>query len=72
MEPIAADLANARWTRKSILSYLDGEQNLPWILRVIEANGDVESARHFLEDLIGYGHPERREQLIRRLKHDAA
>ena len=72
MEAMPADLADSRWTRKSILSYLDGEQNLPWILRVIEANGDVESARQFLADLIGYGHAERREQLLRRLDLDAA
>lgn len=54
------------------MSYLDGEHTLSWIVGVIEAAGDAEAARQFLDELDGYGDPERREDLRRRLEEEAA
>ena len=67
--PIA--ISNARWTRQSIMAFLEGEQNLSWIVSVIQTTGDAESARQFVSELSGFGDPERRDSLLRRLE-DAA
>ena len=61
---------NAKWTRKSIISYLHGEQDLTWIIGIIETTGDPESARRFLYELRGIGDPDRHDGLIRRLEAD--
>ncbi len=66
------DATGALWTRKAILAYLDGEHNLSWIVGVIESAGDTDVARQFLDDLSGYGDPERRYSLRRRLDAYAA
>ena len=66
------DETDAMWVRKSIMAYLDGEHNLSWIVGVIETAGDAEAAQHFLDELGGYGDPERREGLRRRLEAEAA
>ncbi len=57
----------ARSTRQSIMAYLDGEQTLDSILRVIDVGDDPEALCQFVDDLKGYGDPERRDQLLRRL-----
>jgi hypothetical protein len=57
----------ARSTRQSIMAYLDGQETLDWILRVINSGGDAESLRQFIRDLKGYGDPQRRDQLLNRL-----
>ena len=62
--------ARARWTRKSIISYLEGEQDLTWIIGVIQTSGDPDSARRFLDELRGFGDPDRRDGLVRRLEAD--
>lgn len=66
------DVIDARWARKSIMAYLDGEHDLSSILGVIQSAGDAKEAQRFLDDLVGYGDPERREQLRRRLQAEAA
>jgi hypothetical protein len=66
----ATSTAAARSTRQSIMSYLDGEQTLDWILNVIACGGDRDSLRQFVLDLTGYGDPQRHKQLLARL--DAA
>jgi hypothetical protein len=67
-----AAVSTAKSTRQSIMAYLDGEHNLSWIVGVIEAAGDAEAAQHFLDELGGYGDPQRRESLRRRLVAEAA
>lgn len=72
MDDKPLDMTNAMWARRSILAYLDGEHTLSWIVGVIEAAGDAEAARQFLDELVGYGDPERRYDLRRRLEAEAA
>lgn len=62
-----ATVSTTKSTRQSIMAYLDGEQTLDWILRVIDSGGDREALRQFVRDLNGYGDPERHDQLLRRL-----
>ncbi len=71
MQPTSASGGNARGTRQSILAYLAGQQNLAWILSVIDASGEWEAARRLVEDLQGYGDSQRRDALLARLS-DAA
>ena len=71
MDGMPISISDARRTRQSIMAFLDGEQNLNWIVGVIQNNGDAESARQFLYELSGFGDPERRDSLLRRLE-DAA
>ena len=53
------------------MAYLEGQQDLAWILSVIDASGDHVSARRFVEEMQGFGDPRRRERLMCRLE-DAA
>lgn len=62
-----AAVSTTKSTRQSIMAYLDGEQTLDWILRVIDSGGDREALRQFVRELNGYGDPERHHQLLRRL-----
>lgn len=63
-------VVSGRSTRQSIMAFLDGQQTLDWVLDVIGNGGDLESLRNFVQELKGYGDPERHDQLLRRL--DAA
>lgn len=63
-----AGVASARSTRQSIMAFLDGEQTLDWILSVIGSGADLDSLHQFVRDLKGYGDPDRRDQLLRRLE----
>jgi hypothetical protein len=49
------------------MAYLDGQETLDWILRVIDSGGDSDSLRQFISELKGYGDPDRHDQLLRRL-----
>ena len=71
MEGKPIDETDAMWARKAIMAYLDGEHNLSWIVGVIQAACDAEVAPQFLDELDGYGDPERRENLRRRLESEA-
>jgi len=71
MRPTPAPVPNARATRQSILSYLEGHLDLERILNVIGASGDFDAARRFVEEMQGFGDPTRRERLLCRLE-DAA
>ena len=62
-----ATVSSTRSTRQSIMAYLDGQETLDWILRVIDSGGDSDSLRQFISELKGYGDPERHDQLLRRL-----
>ena len=55
-------------TRNAILTYLRGEEDLTSVLGAIEAAGGREAVWHFVRDLDGYGDPQRRENLRRRLE----
>lgn len=57
--------ANAKQTRRSVMAYLEGEQNLEWIAGAILRTGDLETVRLFMHDLAGYGDAARYEQLVR-------
>ena len=72
MEGKRMDVQQAMWTRKAILTYLNGEESLSWVLGAIESANDWEAAHHFLRELGGYGDPQRREMLRRRLEAEAA
>ena len=72
MDDNPLDEADAMWTRNAIKAYLDGEHNLSWIIGVIEAADDVEAARIFLGEMVGYGDAERRDDLRRRLEVEGA
>jgi hypothetical protein len=68
MGDVAGVVFNAKSTRQSIMAFLDGEQTLDWILSVIDCGGDLDALHQFVRDLKGYGDPERRDQLLRRLE----
>jgi hypothetical protein len=54
------DQAAVRYSRKSLMAYLEGEQNLKWITRII---GCGDEAMRMHAELLGYGRPERYRQL---------
>lgn len=68
MDGKPVDIRTAMQTRKAILTYLRGEEELTSVLGAIEAAGDREAVQHFVRDLDGYGDPQRRESLRRRLE----
>ncbi len=68
MEAKSPDIRLAMQTRNAILTYLRGEQDLMAVMGAIEAAGDHEAVWHFVRDLDGYGDPQRRESLRRRLE----
>ncbi len=68
MDVKPVDIRIAMQTRNAILTYLRGEQDLMAVLGAIEAVGDREAVWHFVRDLDGYGDPQRRERLRRRLE----
>lgn len=49
-----------RYARKSLMGYLEGQQNLKWIISVI---GSGTEARQLFAAMHGYGKPERRREL---------
>ena len=49
-----------RYTRKSLMAYLEGEQNLNWIISII---GSGPEARQKLAELRTYGKPGRQREL---------
>ena len=49
-----------RYLRKSLMAYLEGEQNLKWIVSIIGSGPD---ARQRLAALHGYGRPDRQREL---------
>ena len=57
--------AEARRTRRLVLEYLEGEQDLGRVVGTILSSGDMEAARLFIRDLTGYGDAARYERLIR-------
>ncbi len=72
MDGKPVDIRAAMSTRNAILTYLRGEEDLVSVLGMIESEGDIEAAQHFVRDLDGYGDAQRRESLRRRLEADAA
>ena len=72
MDGKLVDIRTAMSTRNAILTYLRGEEDLIAVLAMIRSAGDFEAAQHFIRDLEGYGDPQRRESLRRRLDADAA
>ncbi len=68
MDGKPVDIRTAMNTRSAILTFLRGEEDLNAVLGAISATGDFEAAQHFVRDLDGYGDPERRESLRRRLE----
>lgn len=50
----------AAYGLNSLKAYLEGEQNLKWITRII---GSGTTAREMLSGLAGYGRPERYREL---------
>lgn len=68
MDGKPVDIRTAMQTRSAILTYLRGEEDLTSVLGAIEAAGDREAVWHFVRDLDGYGDPQRRESLRRRLE----
>jgi hypothetical protein len=55
-----------KWIRKSTMAYLEGEQDLKWIVGIV--GGDVNHALTVLADLRNYGEPKRHQELSERLK----
>jgi hypothetical protein len=51
---------SAAYGLNSLKAYLEGEQNLKWITRII---GSGTAAREMLSRLAGYGRPERYREL---------
>ena len=49
-----------RYTRKSLMAYLEGEQSLKWVISII---GSGSEARQKLAELRTYGKPERQREL---------
>jgi hypothetical protein len=72
MEGKQFTVTNAMWVRTAIMAYVDGDHSLSSIIGVIETADDAEAARRFLDELEGFGDPERREHLRRRLEAEAA
>ena len=60
MQVKSVEQATAAYALKSLKAYLDGEQNLKWIIGII---GCSASAREMLLGLSGYGRPERYREL---------
>ena len=65
MNVTIAGEADAKLTRRSVMAYLAGEQNLQWVAATILSAGDIDRARLFVRDLAGYGDAARYEQLVR-------
>ena len=57
--------AHAKQIRRSVMAFLEGEQDLEWIAGAILRTGDLETVRLFMRDLAGYGDAARYEQLVR-------
>jgi hypothetical protein len=56
---------DAKRTRRLVLEYLEGEQDLQLVIGAILGAGDMEAARLFIRDLTGYGDAVRYGQLVR-------
>ena len=61
----SAGEGDAKRTRRSVMAYLEGEQNLQWVAGTILSTGDMDTARLFVRDLAGYGDAARYERLVR-------
>lgn len=68
MHVTTAAVANAKRTRRSVMAYLDGEQNLEWVAGTVLSSGDMDSARAFVNELNGYGDAVRHRELVRWLE----
>ena len=61
MQVKTPEASSQKWVRKSTMAYLEGEQDLNWIVGII--GRDVDHALAVLADLGSYGEPERRQEL---------
>jgi hypothetical protein len=61
----SASEADAKRTRRSVMAYLEGEQNLQWVAGTILSTDDMDSTRLFVRELAGYGNATRYEELVR-------
>jgi hypothetical protein len=61
MQVKTPEASNKQWIRKSTMAYLEGEQELNWIVGII--GGDVGYAREILGTLKNYGDPRRYQEL---------
>lgn len=60
MQVKTLEQTTAAYALNSLKAYLEGEQNLKWIIGII---GCSASAREMLSGLFGYGRPERYREL---------
>jgi hypothetical protein len=63
MEKTGAE-ADSKRIRRSVLDYLEGDQDLGWVAGVL-GDGDMDSMRLFVRELEGYGDAGRYERLVR-------
>ena len=66
MQVKTPEASSQKWIRKSAMAYLEGEQDLKWIVGVI--GQDVGHAMTVLTDLKNYGDPKRHQELSESLK----
>jgi hypothetical protein len=71
MNVTSVAVANAKRTRRYIMAYLEGDQNLNWISDTIRSSGDMDSARAFIAEMNGYGDEGRYQKLVRWLESQA-
>ena len=64
MEVKTPEASSRKWIRKSTMAYLEGEQDLKWIVGII--GEDAGYAREVLIDLKNYGDPKRHQELLSR------
>lgn len=55
---------DAKRTRRSLMAFLEGEQNLNWIVGVIRSSASIVAAEQMLMELKGYGSSERYQELV--------
>ena len=56
---------DAEQTRRSVMAYLDGEQDFQRITGALLSTNDMGAVRLFIRDLAGYGDAARYERLSR-------
>jgi len=54
---------DAKRTRRSLMAFLEGEQNLNWIIGVVKSSASIPAAEQMLAELKGYGSSERYQEL---------
>jgi hypothetical protein len=64
MQTKTAPQSNANFVRGSLLSYLDGDQMLSWLIGAMRSGqADAATIKQLFAELPNYGKPERRKEL---------